>query len=144
LIIVDIAFFFFQAVDGIRDRNVTGVQTCALPIFGGQTNLLTFPAFNDVNKIYSLYMMMENEDEMMKLLSNTSSGVKVTIGNENEREAMNHLSLITSSYNLGLNQMGSIGLLGPTRMEYKKVITLLKGLSYEMSDLLNQVRRKDE
>src|SRR5690625_7022750 len=87
--------------------------------------------------------MMENEDEMMKILSNTSSGVKVTIGNENEREAMNHLSLITSSYNLGLNQMGSIGLLGPTRMEYKKVITLLKGLSNEMSDLLNQVRRKD-
>lgn len=111
---------------------------------GGQTNLLTLPEFNDVNKIYSLYTMMENEDEMMKLLSNTSSGVKVTIGNENEREAMNHLSLITSSYNLGLNQMGSIGLLGPTRMEYKKVITLLKGLSNEMSDLLNQVRRKDE
>src|SRR5699024_988568 len=71
-----------------------------------QTNLLTLPEFNDVNKIYSLYTMMENEDEMMKLLSNTSSGVKVTIGNENEREAMNHLSLITSSYNLGLNQMG--------------------------------------
>src|SRR5690625_5672985 len=52
---------------------------------GGQTNLLTLPEFNDVNKIYSLYTMMENEDEMMKLLSNTSSGVKVTIGNENER-----------------------------------------------------------
>src|SRR5699024_2388587 len=93
---------------------------------GRQTDLLTLPEFNDVNKIYSLYTMMENEDEMMKLLSNTSSGGKVSIGNENEREAMNHLSLITSSYNLGLNHMCRIVLLEPTRMEYKKISTRLK------------------
>ncbi len=110
---------------------------------GGQTNLLTQPEFSDVEKVYSLYTMMENEDKMMELLASTSSGIKVTIGNENKNEAINHLSLITSSYDLGLDQIGTIGLLGPTRMEYKKVITLLKGLSNEMSNLLSQVK-KDE
>src|SRR5699024_11244512 len=38
-------FFFFQAEDGIRDRNVTGVQTCALPIFGDE-NIRVFPISN--------------------------------------------------------------------------------------------------
>lgn len=111
---------------------------------GGQTNLLTQPEFKDVEKIYSLYTMMENEEKITDLLTSTSSGIRVKIGNENENDAINHLSLITSSYDLGLNQIGTIGLLGPTRMEYKKVITLLKGLSNEMSNLLKQVTKDNE
>ncbi|HLQ83432.1 MAG TPA: heat-inducible transcriptional repressor HrcA [Pseudogracilibacillus sp.] len=110
---------------------------------GGQTNLLTQPEFRDIEKVYSLYTMMENEEKIAKLLESPSSGIKVTIGNENENDAINHLSLITSSYNLGLNQMGTIGLLGPTRMEYKKVITLLKSLSNELSQLLRQAEDKE-
>src|SRR5690625_7223857 len=39
----DIAFFFFQAEDGIRDGHVTGVQTCALPIFTARTGATTMP-----------------------------------------------------------------------------------------------------
>ncbi len=110
---------------------------------GGQTNLLTQPEFKDIERVYSLYTMMESEEKITNLLSSNSSGIKVTIGNENENDAINHLSLITSSYDLGLDQIGTIGLLGPTRMEYKKVITLLKGLSNEMSNLLRQVKEDE-
>lgn len=104
---------------------------------GGQSNIFMQPEFKDVDKIYGFYNMMENETELINLLKSNRDGLTVTIGNENENEAIKHFSLITSAYTLGLNQLGTIALLGPTRMEYRKVITLLKGLSNEMSALLH-------
>lgn len=103
---------------------------------GGQSNILIQPEFQDVDKIYGFYNMMEDEAAMIDLLRAKENGLNVTIGNENENEAIKHFSLITSSYTLGLGQRGTIALIGPTRMEYRKVITLLKGLSTEMSELL--------
>ncbi|PAV29013.1 heat-inducible transcriptional repressor HrcA [Virgibacillus profundi] len=103
---------------------------------GGKSNILMQPEFNDVDKIRSFYSMMEREDEIANLLKGSESGIKVTIGHENEVEAIKDFSLITASYHLGEGQMGTIALLGPTRMEYRKVISLLKGLSNEMTDAL--------
>src|SRR5699024_11958766 len=57
---VFVIFFFFQAEDGIRDRNVTGVQTCALPIFGlilGQTPVSRIPGALDVSNVM-LYIIV--------------------------------------------------------------------------------------
>ncbi|HAM81328.1 heat-inducible transcriptional repressor HrcA [Ornithinibacillus bavariensis] len=103
---------------------------------GGRTNLLTQPEFNDINKIRSFYRMMENEDEVVNLLKVPQQGIRVTIGRENELEAIQDFSLITASYQLRDEQMGTIALIGPTRMEYRKVITLLNALSNEMTDVL--------
>lgn len=103
---------------------------------GGQSNILTQPEFKDVDKIYEFYSMLENEAEIIKLLASHEDGIQVTIGNENKMEAIKNFSLITSSYKLGGNQLGTIALLGPTRMEYRKVITILQALSNEMTDIL--------
>src|SRR5699024_894251 len=91
----------------------------------GKANILMQPEFNDIEKIRSFYMMIENEEKIAELLKDASDGIKVTIGNENKLDAIKDFSLITTSYQLGEEQVGAIGLLGPTRMEYKKVITLL-------------------
>lgn len=117
-------------------------ETSAKLYVGGQSNLLMQPEFKDVEKIYDFYAMLENEEEMIRLLSTNTDGLQVTIGKENKFEAIKHFSLITSSYKLGLNQFGTIALLGPTRMEYRKVIRLLKGLSTELSEILYK-RKKD-
>lgn len=103
---------------------------------GGKTNLLMQPEFNDIDKVRSFYRMMENEDQVVNLLKTPQTGIRVTIGNENQIEAIKDFSLITASYQLGNEQMGTIALLGPTRMEYRKVITLLNALSNEMTDAL--------
>ncbi|OZU89918.1 heat-inducible transcriptional repressor HrcA [Virgibacillus indicus] len=103
---------------------------------GGKSNILMQPEFNDVEKIRSFYSMMEKEDEIASLLKSSDNGIKVTIGHENEIDAIKDFSLITASYQLGEGQLGTIALLGPTRMEYRKVISLLKGLSNEMTDAL--------
>ena len=103
---------------------------------GGKSNILLQPEFNDVDKIRSFLTMMENEEEIINLLKNTKDGIEVTIGNENEMEAIKDLSLITASYQMGNEQMGTIALLGPKRMEYKKVISLLSSMSKEMTNAL--------
>jgi heat-inducible transcriptional repressor len=102
----------------------------------GKANLLSQPEFNDVNKVRAFYKMMENEDQVVNLLKTPQHGIKVTIGNENEIEEIKDFSLITASYQFENEQMGTIALLGPTRMEYRKVITLLNALSNEMTDAL--------
>lgn len=124
-------------------RHVLDFEDSVKLFVGGQSKILTQPEFKDVDKIYGFYNMMENETELIDLLKNNRNGLTVTIGNENENEAIKHFSLITSAYTVGLNQLGTIALLGPTRMEYRKVITLLKGLSNEMSALL-QSKNEDE
>ena len=103
---------------------------------GGQANILTQPEFKDIDKIYDFFTMLENETEIIKLLTNHHDGLRVTIGNENKMEAIKDFSLITSTYKLGTDQLGTIALLGPTRMKYRKVITILQALSNEMTDLL--------
>ncbi|WP_010531042.1 heat-inducible transcriptional repressor HrcA [Lentibacillus jeotgali] len=112
--------------------------------FGGKTNLLMQPEFNDINKVRSFYSMIEEEDEIANLLKGASDGVKVTIGHENKVDAIKDCSLITATYEMNEEQMGTIALLGPTRMEYKKVINLLDALSNEMSDVLYKYYQDNE
>ncbi|TMN21008.1 heat-inducible transcriptional repressor HrcA [Lentibacillus cibarius] len=104
--------------------------------FGGKTNILMQPEFNDVEKVRSLYAMIEKEDELANLLKSDTDGISVSIGHENKADAIKECSLITATYELNEEQMGTIALLGPTRMEYKRVIALLNALSNEMSDVL--------
>lgn len=110
---------------------------------GGKSKLLTQPEFNDIEKIQSFYSMMENEAKVIELLKQETNGLQVTIGRENKFDAIKHLSLITNSYNVGFGHIGTIALIGPTRMEYRKVITLLNSLANEMSNVLNQPIKDD-
>lgn len=103
---------------------------------GGKSNILMQPEFDDVDKIRSFYSMIEKEDEIANLLKRTNEGIRVTIGNENKVDAIKDFSIITTSYQSGDGQIGTIALLGPTRMEYRKVISLLNILSNEMTDAL--------
>src|SRR5699024_4405894 len=102
----------------------------------GKSNLLTQPEFKDVEKIYDFYTFLEKEDAIVNLLMKHGAGLHVKIGKENKLEAVNNLSLITSSFRLNENQYGTIALIGPMRMEYRKVISILQSLSKELTQLL--------
>ncbi|MCM3738687.1 heat-inducible transcriptional repressor HrcA [Oceanobacillus luteolus] len=110
----------------------------------GKSNMLMLPEFNDINKVRSFYSLMDREEEIVNLLKDSTPGIEVTIGNENEIEAIKDFSLITSSLHHGKEQMGTIALLGPKRMEYRKVISLLKGLSNEMTNTLYMWYKNDD
>ncbi|UOR12260.1 heat-inducible transcriptional repressor HrcA [Halobacillus amylolyticus] len=101
---------------------------------GGKTNILMQPEFKDLEKVRSLYAIIERENEMADLLRSGDQGLHVRIGHENPFDAMQNCSLITASYTLGNEQVGTIALLGPTRMEYNRVISLLNVLSKHMTE----------
>lgn len=101
---------------------------------GGKANLLRQPEFKDIEKVHSFYVMMEEEDKIANILKRTDDTLQVTIGRENEYEAIHDFTLVTAPYRLGNDYMGTIALIGPVRMQYRRAITLLKALSNEMSE----------
>lgn len=129
------AYEYFQSI-------FTSDQPVKLYI-SGKSNILLQPEFKDIEKIHSFYTMIEKEDVVANLLKNAEDGIKVSIGTENEVDEIKDFSLITASYHSGEDQMGTIALLGPTRMEYRKVISLLKGLSSEMTNTLYMYTKKN-
>jgi len=102
--------------------------------FGGKANLLKQPEFKDIEKVHSFYSMMEEQDKIADILKRAEDTLQVTIGRENEYELIQDFTLVTAPYRLGNDYMGTIALIGPTRMQYRRTITLLKALSYEMTE----------
>ncbi|RIW37764.1 heat-inducible transcriptional repressor HrcA [Bacillus salacetis] len=120
------------------------VNTMDLPVseklfFGGKTNMLNQPEFNDVHKVRLLLNMIEQEDGIYDMIKHLPNGLNVKIGKENNVTAMENCSLITASYSVADEQVGSIAILGPTRMEYSRVISLLNFLSDDMSKALTKL-----
>jgi heat-inducible transcriptional repressor len=70
--------------------------------------------------------------------SDHQSGIQVRIGAENSMEAVNDCSLITATYAIGDQYLGTIGVLGPTRMEYARVMSLLDHVSKNLAVVLGR------
>ncbi|MMZ66800.1 Heat-inducible transcription repressor HrcA [compost metagenome] len=77
----------------------------------------------------------------MKMMTSASanSGIQVRIGTENDHEAFANCSLITATYAIEGEAVGTIGILGPTRMEYARVIRILDILSKNMTTFLSRL-----
>ena len=67
------------------------------------------------------------------------AGIHVKIGRENNNSAMENCSLITATYSVGAENLGTIAILGPTRMEYSRVISLLQFLSKDLTAVLTKL-----
>ncbi|MGO4887243.1 heat-inducible transcriptional repressor HrcA [Anaerobacillus sp. MEB173] len=110
--------------------------------YGGKTNILTQPEFRDIEKVRLLLNVLEQEDTIHQLFRSKSSGITVKIGHENQNEAIENCSIITASYSIGGKHMGTVGVLGPTRMEYPRVIGLLDYISKDLTKVLTQLYQR--
>ncbi|MFO7263144.1 MAG: heat-inducible transcriptional repressor HrcA [Bacillaceae bacterium G1] len=104
----------------------------------GTAKILSHPEFQDVNKVRALFEWLENQEALVSLLEDSRAGIQVHIGQENKVEAMNECSLITFSHIVNGTLFGTIGILGPTRMHYNKVIGLLTTLSGDLTNLFQR------
>ncbi|RJE89860.1 heat-inducible transcriptional repressor HrcA [Paenibacillus sp. 1011MAR3C5] len=104
----------------------------------GATNMLTQPEFKDVDKVKTILDLLDETPTIMKMFSSLPSGIQVRIGTENDHKAISDCSLITATYSIDGESLGTIGILGPTRMEYGKVISMLDLISKDMSVLLSR------
>ncbi|MDG4655479.1 heat-inducible transcriptional repressor HrcA [Ectobacillus antri] len=105
--------------------------------FGGKTNMLSQPEFHDIQKVRSLLHMIDQEQDFYHLLGNTA-GLQVKIGRENGPSAMEDCSLITASYSIGEDTLGTFAILGPTRMNYARVISLLQLFTGQLADVFEK------
>jgi heat-inducible transcriptional repressor len=104
----------------------------------GASNMLTQPEFKDVDKVKSILDWLDETPTLTKMISSLPEGIQVRIGSENNEEAIRNCSLITASYSIDGKPLGTIGLLGPTRMDYGKVIPLMNVLSKDLAVLLGR------
>jgi heat-inducible transcriptional repressor len=103
---------------------------------GGTTNILNQPEFKDVDKIRRMLNLFEQEPLLFKILEDTSSenDFVIKIGAENECEDIKECTLITGTYKIHDKTLGTVGVLGPTRMDYSRVMSIMRHLV----DHLNQ------
>ncbi|MED3563701.1 heat-inducible transcriptional repressor HrcA [Bacillus xiapuensis] len=140
----EVALLLKQHIHNYDFMMKTIMESLKMPVneklfLGGKTNILSQPEFHDLSKIRSLLTMIDQEDWLYNLIRNESAGLNVKIGRENENSAMENCSLITATYSVGAEKLGTIAILGPTRMEYSRVISLLQLLSKDLSSVLTKL-----
>ena len=105
----------------------------------GAVNILNLPEFNDINKARSFLNTLEEKDLLFNVLKDSQESINVSIGSENKYEQLQNCSLITATYKLNGKTIGSIGVIGPTRMEYSKVISVVDCMTNNLSEILTKI-----
>ena len=104
----------------------------------GMINLLNMPEYHDIEKAKNLINLIENKNSLTKLLSEAKQDeLSIVIGEENTITNSGDSSLIFKTFSLGDKVMGAIGVIGPKRMDYSKVIAKLEYFSKNMSDIIS-------
>ncbi|HCX65122.1 MAG TPA: heat-inducible transcription repressor HrcA [Eubacteriaceae bacterium] len=107
----------------------------------GITNILDYPEFNDVVKAKEFLKLLEKKNKIADILTKVSTGdLNVVIGSENIVQAFRDCTLITATYRLEGETIGSIGVVGPVRMNYEHVISVMDFLGQELNKQLNDER----
>lgn len=106
-------------------------------LMAGTQNLLTLPEFEDPARMRSVIELVENEDVIVHVLGSArdDQGVSVRIGNELLSEQLQDYSLVSTTYRIG-PASGSVGLIGPKRMDYSRMISLVQMVSTVLSKTL--------
>jgi len=106
---------------------------------GGTTNILNQPEFRDVDKVRRMLNLFEQEPLLFKILEDTSSEDKIVvkIGEENTYEDIRECTLITGTYKIHDKTLGTVGVLGPTRMDYARVISIMRRLVDHLNESLS-------
>lgn len=98
----------------------------------GAENIFNYPEYNDIEKAKEFLSLISNKQKLMGLLDDDSS-ISIRIGNENSVDGARDCSVITAVYSLNDKPLGSIGVIGPTRIQYSKVISILDKIVQEIN-----------
>ena len=118
---------------------VEGDATKTKLALGGTSNILNFPEYSDVEKAKGFLSVLETKDKLIHLLENHGEmAFTVRIGPETGIPELKDCSLVTATYRLSDNTHGTIGVIGPTRMQYGRVLSILNAMGQQLSEVLGQ------
>jgi heat-inducible transcriptional repressor len=103
----------------------------------GATNIFKYPELSDGEKASQLINTLERKDVLQEWISDKadpkdSSAIQVYIGDETQMQSMRDCSVVTANYELGEGVRGTIGIIGPKRMDYEKVLSTLRNLMKQL------------
>lgn len=120
-------------------RKMTGRRQEQKVFLGGTKQLLNQQEFRDVERVRNLLGILEEEKVLKDLLQGgEDSGLKVTIGSENKFTGIQDCSMVQATYRLNGQIVGTMAVLGPTRMEYGKVISVMDYLHKYLKTILDK------
>jgi heat-inducible transcriptional repressor len=101
----------------------------------GTLNIVEHPEFTDIRKMKNLLVTLEEKGRLLKILNRVIGieDVNVLIGSENESRGFEDCSIITGAYSYKDTALGSLAILGPTRMKYARTIALVDYFSKTLS-----------
>ena len=105
----------------------------------GESKLCSFPDFGADNELAGIFQVLEEKRPLSGFLqaATLGDGVQISIGKENRCTELDHCSMLAMGYGNAGNRLGSIGVIGPTRMNYAKVIKALDYSSQKLSFALS-------
>ena len=106
----------------------------------GTTNFFKYPELSDSEKASELIGAFEEKHPLASLMTETGedqteNGIQVYIGQETPVATMRDCSVVTASYDLGGGMYGKIGIVGPKRMDYDRVVSILKNLTQQLDEI---------
>lgn len=108
---------------------------------GGTTQMLNQPEFRDVDKVKDLLTMFEEDRVLCDILHMANSdGVVVTIGQENKYTSIHDCSVVQATYRIDGQVVGTVAVLGPTRMEYGKTMSVLNFMQRHLGEILKKYK----
>lgn len=102
----------------------------------GTTNIFNYPEYNDIENAKKMLSLLHNKTEIPKLIGN-NDGITVRIGDENFVPEANDCAIISANYTLGGKELGTIALIGPKRINYSKVLSIMNMVMKELNETLN-------
>ena len=105
---------------------------------GGTSNMLAYPEYSDVDKARGFLSLMETRDKLADIIrGNGEMAFTVRIGPETGVPEMADCSIVTATYSTRTGQQGTLGVIGPTRMQYSRVISILNVMGRQLTDMFS-------
>lgn len=131
-------------IDSYREilENVIDIlKTASSPTHSGETKLLQLPEYSSVEKAQELISLIEDDEQLKRLIIAEGDEVSFTIGRENECEALKDCAVIKAPIKIGNTSIASVGVIGPERIDYALVAG---AINYVLGELTNSKRISDE
>ncbi len=113
----------------------------------GATNILKYPELNDTEKASNLLYALEEKKQLGELMAGfpegdaEQHGIQVYIGNETSVESMKDCAVVTATYQIEEGVYGKVGIIGPKRMDYDRVVGSLQNLMNQLDDIFKEHKK---
>ena len=133
---------FFNALVDALTESITSKDDREVYL-SGATNIFNFPEYRDVLKAKAFLDLLDEKEFLFKLFNkHKADRISVVIGEENEYEKLKEYSIVTATYKVGDRVIGTMGIIGPTRMEYSRAISVMDYIGRSLSNYLTKLFNK--